>query len=144
MSANDILNLLAGNEINIGSKNITINSDTLQILPNGFMRLKDLTYDGNNFNIESDTYILRLGSSMLSFTSKSNPDEQVFIDMTEAGEPQLVVSKTGEYTGITSNRITIAGAGQAMYGKTWNHKYQIHWTGSKLQFLVDGDVVREL
>ena len=144
LSANDILNLLAGNEINIGSKNITINSDTLQILPNGFMRLKDLTYDGNNFNIESDTYILRLGSSMLSFTSKSNPDEQVFIDMTEAGEPQLAVSKTGEYTGITSNRITIAGAGQAMYGKTWNHKYQIHWTGSKLQFLVDGDVVREL
>lgn len=39
LSANDILNLLAGNEINLSSKKIKINSDSLKINPDGTMLL---------------------------------------------------------------------------------------------------------
>lgn len=40
LSANDILNLLAGNEINLSSKKIKINSDSLKINSDGTMLLK--------------------------------------------------------------------------------------------------------
>ena len=37
LSANDILNLLSGNEINLGSKKITIKSDNFSVDENGKM-----------------------------------------------------------------------------------------------------------
>ena len=40
LSANDVLNLLAGNAINLSSKNIIITSDSLEITKNGKMKLK--------------------------------------------------------------------------------------------------------
>lgn len=46
LSANDILNLLAGNEINLGSKKITIKSDNFNVDENGNMTCKKATVNG--------------------------------------------------------------------------------------------------
>lgn len=45
---------------------------------------------------------------------------------------------------IVAPQVQITNAGYAMYGKNTGHTYQCHWTGSKMQFLVDGQVVKEL
>ena len=50
LSANDILNLLAGNEINLGSKKITIKSDNFSVDANGNMSCNNATM--NNTQIE--------------------------------------------------------------------------------------------
>lgn len=46
LSALDILNLLAGNEINLGSKNITITSDAFKVDKNGKVICSDISIDG--------------------------------------------------------------------------------------------------
>ena len=56
LSANDILNLLAGNEINLGSKKITIESDNFSVDKNGIMKcvnaiMKNAQIEGGNLKM---------------------------------------------------------------------------------------------
>lgn len=54
LSANDVLNILAGNEINIKSKNISIKSDNLQIDENGNLICKNGIFNGGNITLIRD------------------------------------------------------------------------------------------
>lgn len=54
LSAADILNLLAGNTINLTSKNISISSDNFTVDKNGKATLKDVTILGGNLDMTSD------------------------------------------------------------------------------------------
>lgn len=54
LSANDILNLLAGNTINLGSKNITISSDAFNVDQNGNVSIIDNTGTSGSFKIYSE------------------------------------------------------------------------------------------
>ncbi len=80
LSAEDILNLIAGNTINLTSKNITISSNAFQIDKNGYVKVKgnssnsDLfrveTLDGNTF-----AYIQPIGAGFVD----KNGDGRVYI-----------------------------------------------------------------
>ena len=50
LNANDILNLIAGNTINLTSKNITINSNNFSVDSNGNMSCNNATANGLNIN----------------------------------------------------------------------------------------------
>lgn len=54
LSANDILNLLAGNTINLGSKSITITSDAFNVDRNGNVSIIDKTGTSGSFKIYSE------------------------------------------------------------------------------------------
>lgn len=51
ISANDILNLLANNSINLTSKNITISSNNFKVDANGNMNCNNATISGGNINL---------------------------------------------------------------------------------------------
>ncbi len=74
LSANDILNLLAGNEINLGSKKITIKSDNFSVDENGNAVL-------SNVNIKSGKIQLKDGTiDDPSFeVTRTNSDERTLI-----------------------------------------------------------------
>lgn len=51
LSANDVLNLLAGNTINLTSKNIVISSDSFQVNKNGKLTCSDVTITGGKIDM---------------------------------------------------------------------------------------------
>lgn len=58
LSANDVLNLLSGNEINLGSNSITIKSDNFNVDKNGNMNvlnaiLRNVTIDGGKITLKA-------------------------------------------------------------------------------------------
>lgn len=179
LSANDVLNLLAGNTINLSGKSIKIASNNFNVDENGNMSCNNATI--NNATIEggklrlpaNDNYpsIMvgnenelhsSLSQSRLTITDNSNIsidvdglNKQIYI--TSGGKTTFVhpgvvtVYATDGVTNTSINgnemstpRVKIGSNGYAVYGITASHEYQMHWTGSKLQFMVDGSVVKEL
>lgn len=61
LSANDVLNLLAGNEINLGSKQITIKSDNFNVDKNGNINafnaiLRNVTVNGGRITLKTNRF----------------------------------------------------------------------------------------
>ncbi len=131
LSANDILNLLAGNEINLGSKKITIKSDNFSVNANGKMSCSDADitggtlslkdhgnggYGGKTGNIEidgpthnayyySDGIIIRPINGSTASVSKNSINLRLF-----DGEPDFVIrSSTGSTIIDSSCWSTIIG-----------------------------------
>lgn len=133
LSANDILNLLAGNTINLTSKNIVISSDKFSVNQNGNMTCNDATMNNatmNNANIIG-------GSLLLENESKGNPSIKqagtadgynfyaeyspfsvilsntsigsgINLDMTESNEPTIIVTgnSDGNYTHVKGSEVS--------------------------------------
>ena len=80
LSANDILNLLAGNTINLSSQNITISSDHFNVDANGNMKIIDDIADSNdwNFSVESTDRLKRLAMKPFFFNIKNNSTNSAF------------------------------------------------------------------
>lgn len=57
LTANDILNLIAGNAINLSSKNITIQSNNFNVDSNGSMICNSATINNGELQLSSDGYI---------------------------------------------------------------------------------------
>ncbi len=71
LSANDILNLLAGNEINLGSKKITIKSDNFSVDANGKMTCNSANITGGKINVIGP----EAGRETIKISNSSHPDE---------------------------------------------------------------------
>ena len=74
LSANDVLNLLAGNEINLSSKNITMKAVNLTIDKNGNLTCNNATMNNvaiNGGNIVINNNASSYGSAALKFNSSS-------------------------------------------------------------------------
>lgn len=176
LSANDVLNLIAGNEINLTSRNITIKSDAFTMDKNGRIVLTGRSKDEEaSFKINTNNYYSELNAYSDGIEIKNDTagiyssigvgDAQTGVTATvgvggngfalltlenDTLNPQLSVGDNQGHTStvkpdiIRTPRVQISDGGYAMYGTDTNHKYQVQWTGSRLQFLVDGSVVREL
>lgn len=78
LSANDILNLLAGNAINLGSKNITIKSDNFNVDKEG-------NVIANNANINGGKIVLTAPNKDTAKITVKNSDETVYTEMSAGG-----------------------------------------------------------
>lgn len=54
INANDVLNILAGNEINLKTKNLSINSDNFSVDPDGNATMSNATITGGSINLSGD------------------------------------------------------------------------------------------
>ncbi len=69
LTANDILNLIAGNEINLTSKNLSINSTNFSVDKDGKVQAKDMTILGGDINLHSQELL-----SKIKITDTDNED----------------------------------------------------------------------
>lgn len=154
LSANDILNLLAGNEINLGSKSITIKSDNFSVDKDGKMIASNAIIQNGKIIINTDTvtdevfkiynnngYQVIIGSGRMWLHAPENKNALYFQSGNDYGAISLQCSN-GESTDIYGNGIftpfiKISKAGTVMYGKENGNDYRCFWTGSQLQFWVD-------
>lgn len=105
LSANDILNLLAGNTINLTSKNIIINSDALNIGTNGNIIMKD---NGEGFS-NSQFKIIR------------NNNDNIYLYLTS--EQIVMKDETGQRLELGGGSILSEdseGGSSTMYGSHLN------------------------
>lgn len=75
LSAIDILNLLAGNTINLTSKNIVISSNNFSVDKNGNMQCKNATVTGGSFNVKAATGAT---DTIFRITNSKNTDEYMY------------------------------------------------------------------
>lgn len=132
LSANDILNLLAGNAINLTSKNITINSNNFNVDKNGKLTLKSndgSTSGASNFNIEGTNANVTL-KEYYNRLLISNPTAKLNASV-GVGDAESGVSATIGVNGITGTDfvnmsiedesgtavVTVAGNGNYTYIK---------------------------
>lgn len=104
--------LLNGKKINLTGDNVTISSTNFNVDKNGNMtcnnatmsniqvnrgriHLDDISGVGDEFEINSDNYRLRAGSSMLSLDDLSNDERFIGMDISESLEPTIQVSQGG-------------------------------------------------
>ena len=73
ISANDVLNLLANNSINLTSKNITINSNNFNVDKDGNLTCNNATFKNGNLDYYSSTGT-HLGTQMVVSDSSSNSE----------------------------------------------------------------------
>lgn len=171
LSANDILNLLAGNEINLSSKKITIKSDNFSVDKNGIMKCVNAILNGAKIvgNYSENDIPLEITSEKDGgyYKTQIAPGEiklkwgndilelypnNLYLKYYSAGAGAEVLqclqkygyyvecngeSSSVSYDGIETPKLVVNGEGKAMYGKTLDHMYRCHWTGSQLQFWVD-------
>ena len=164
LSANDILNLLSGNEINLGSKKITIKSDNFSVDENGKMTCNNAIFYGGNIDLygkglkslryfDSDTlenkdtsHMVYMDGDQIGLNNGNTGIDLVFGTDENGGKYPLidVYSNNGMYSSITNQyiktpKIIVNKEGQAMYGKgeANDHVYRCYWSGLKLQFWVD-------
>lgn len=68
----------------------------------GHIQLQDTSGVGNEFEINSDNYQLREGSSMLSLNDLNNDESFIYMTTSETSEPTIYVSKSGNTRTIIS------------------------------------------
>ena len=121
IEANDVLNILAGNEINLTTKNLSINSDNYSVDSEGNATMNNATITGGSINLSGN-------NTNPKFTINNNSDDTKFteylpntIRMFNGGTTSLVISNnlpvgliqlvnannTYEKTTISSQEITI-------------------------------------
>ena len=99
LSANDILNLLAGNEINLGSKSITIKSNNFSVDENGNMSCSNADITGGKIELtaqDGKTALIKLKSStnensylgLYDFGLSAIHEGNTLINMTEYTFPE--------------------------------------------------------
>ena len=106
LSANDILNLLAGNEINLGSKTITIKSNNFNVDKNGNMTCSNATISG---------IITATSGTFEKCTIKNTcsvPASTITGVLTSGNIPNISANKitSGTLSGININGGTISGS----------------------------------
>lgn len=57
LTANDVINIIAGNEINLTSKNISITSDNFSVDKDGHLTCVGADFQGGNINTDKDVYV---------------------------------------------------------------------------------------
>jgi hypothetical protein len=74
LSAQDVLNIIAGNSINLSSKNITISSDCLNIDERGNINMKDLASSDTSITVKNwaETHRIYIGSTRIDIFGPSN------------------------------------------------------------------------
>jgi len=122
LSANDILNLLAGNTINLTSKNIVISSDKFSVNKNGKVTCSDINITGGNIsmNYTGGTDVLRViennNTSTMSYMTSNviaiNRNGGHIENAIFGGNPSISVYVDGgnstyiESTGIRTPKLT--------------------------------------
>lgn len=100
ITANDVLNLIAGNELNLTSKNMTIVSDNFNVDKYGNVKIQDEGQAGNtNLTIisnENQTYqlknLIRSDGIFMSNGNQTLPDSLIYMSTVGTGRPQIDLS----------------------------------------------------
>ena len=151
ISANDILNILAGNTINITSKNINLDSTNFQVSSNGIMRcisaiLNNAVINGGNIELvdtgdSSDPTIeiydeTEVGESTIKIGDDLSGKTLRFTWPTEGSTTQGIFGLEGNYVFIQSaGGYTISGG--ASYGSTPEEIYELKKNGNRVALLYD-------
>lgn len=104
LSATDILNLLAGNTINLTSKNIVISADKVNIDKNGKVTCSDLNVTGGNINLSGATYSTPKFKTSGKGLAEFNGDTIIYPDglRTRVNGKMLINLTIGELNGMPS------------------------------------------
>ena len=125
LSANDVLNLLAGNTINLSGKQIAISSDNFSVGTDGAMKCKDATFTGGEviltddgigayegkLRIQGDEFINGLYSDGITIrkigsSTNSSSEQSIFLHMYR-GEPRFGMHGTSrDIASITESGIS--------------------------------------
>lgn len=129
LSANDILNLLAGNTINLGSKSIVIASDNFNVDKNGNVIASNIDITGGKINLKDDNT-----SSSYSCFKISNTDENRYLYI-KPFELNINNDVNGNYIhNFASNGVSEI---DLAFG---NNKLELHTTSSESSiWLTDGN-----
>lgn len=105
---------LTGDDVNISSTNFNVDKNGNMTCNNasmnnvqvngGHIQLQDTSGVGDEFEINSDNYQLRAGSSMFSLNDLNNDESFIYMTTSETSEPTIYVSKSG------NTRTIIAGS----------------------------------
>lgn len=79
LSANDILNLLAGNEINMKSRRITLKSDNFSVDANGNMTCTNATMKSANI-VDGSIKLNAKGTNVIQVYSDGDETERIYIN----------------------------------------------------------------
>ena len=97
LSANDILNLIAGNEINLTTKNIKITSNAFNVDKNGKIVCSDMTINGGNINLQSDSK----DDSVINVLSSNDAGKKVHVESGRIGIDASSASDNLVYMAVT-------------------------------------------
>ena len=100
ITANDVLNLIAGNELNLTSKNMTIVSDNFNVDKYGNVKIQDEGQAGNTsltiISNENQTYqlknLIRSDGIFMSNGNQTLPDSLIYMSTVGTGRPQISLS----------------------------------------------------
>lgn len=131
LSANDILNLLAGNTINLTSENIVLSSTNFKVDKNGNVTannatVNDITINNGTITLESDEsaatitlistdgdkaiYLTPIGISILGNNNSPSPGNMIQINTDNNNEPIITVLDSNmNQSNITGSKISTKG-----------------------------------
>lgn len=95
LSANDILNLLAGNEINMKSRRITLKSDNFSVDSNGNMTCSNANILGGKINLSSN-----VGETRIKVTATNATTQKEVRSYIRAGDFSVNVAQGKEAEGL--------------------------------------------
>lgn len=98
ITANDILNIIAGNTINLTAKNIEIDSTNFKVDENGNMTCNDATM--NNINISGGSITLDDNSSLSAIKIINSQNDHIFTQYNSEG---IILKKNGKQTVLIAN-----------------------------------------
>lgn len=162
LTANDILNIISGNTINLTSKNITISSTNFNVDKTGKVTCSNIDATGKitatsgsigKFQIKDswlyvkrddglETQISEDGIRIWN-TVKNVNGHEVKYNLIDIGVDDMSSFLS---TQVTNNQISTTtfrkrDAGYLVYGRDTTHNYSIHWAGTHLQAYVDNAYV---
>lgn len=121
-------------------KSATINNGNTTITSEGL--IKQISEDSGLalFYMENNGYKSYISPEYIEFVNKNDISSYISMGFIEGTKGFTAIDNTGIHT----PEVKIRGGGTVMYGQDTGNTYQCNWTGSQLQFFVDGTYVGTL
>lgn len=119
LTANDVINIIAGNEINLTSKNISITSDNFSVNKNGHLICVGADFQNGDINTDKDAYV---GDNLyIGQNQNGNADLVKFLYFSQnAWIKRWIFPDGGNYLRIQSDLNTTIACNDNVYVRVWD------------------------
>lgn len=119
LTANDVINIIAGSEINLTSKNISITSDNFSVDKNGHMTCVGADFQNGDINTNKNAYV---GDSLyIGQNQNGNADLIKFLYFSQnAWIKRWIFPSGGNYLRIQSDLNTTIACNENNYVRVWD------------------------
>ena len=119
LTANDVINIIAGNEINLTSKNISITSDNFSVDKNGHLICVGADFQNGDINTDKDAYV---GDNLyIGQNQNGNADLVKFLYFSQnAWIKRWIFPDGGNYLRIQSDLNTTIACNDNVYVRIWD------------------------